>query len=413
MTLLSMAECLATIKENDMAGLMEGYLGGLQFLSGLQDMDQKRQAFDLDYQQRVDAANANRQEKDILAEVFKKSAADLNITDSLTSQSRLADKFQEAGTQVLSANPKGGMELIKQASELRLRVQNAATEQAQAGILQDKLLASRAAQVYDQDSLDSYVKDLAKAGRVIPQKYQVWSPETESWMKRQEMLGVTAYQQKQLELSTARERNQERLTDIRMEAEKQKTIYENAKEARLRDRQVSQERIAGIKSANVFKLRGDKDRATEVGILETMDTEGLFKKADSGLKNSAADDVRFRAAKIYADSLTNLDPENQVSQEEALRIARESVLEEMKRDGSSWNPFAGVTRDAGSKEPKAPVGRKPQAGETPPEVGTGKPAGKSAIFPLPQSKDALVSGQIYNTSRGPALWKGDHFESLK
>jgi len=198
-----------------------------------------------------------------------------------------------------------------------------------------------------------------------------------------------------------------------MEAEKQKTIYENSKEARLRDRQISQDRIAGIKSANVFKLRGDKDRATEVGALETMDTEGLFKSADPKIKNAAADDVRFRAAKIYADSLTNLDPENQVSQEEALRIARESVLEEMKRDGSAWNPFAGVTRDAGSKEPKAPVGRKPQAGETPPEVGTGKPAGKSAISPLPQSKDALVSGQIYNTSRGPALWKGDHFESLK
>jgi hypothetical protein len=396
-----------------MAGLMEGYLGGLQYLSGLQDMDQKKQAFDLDYQQRVDAANENRQSKDILAQVFKKSAADLSVTDSLTSQSRLADKFQEAGTQVLSSNPKSGMELIKQASDLRARVQNAAIEQAQAGVLQDKLLAGRAAQVYDQESLDGYVKDLAKAGRVIPQKYQVWSPETESWMKKQEMLGVTAYQQKQLELSTAREKNQERLADIRAEAEKQKTIYENSKEARLRDRQVSQERIAGIKSANVFKLRGDKDRAVEVGALESMDTEGLFKKADPGIKNSAADDVRFRATKIYADSLTNLDPDNQLSQEDALRLARESVLGEMKKDGSSWNPFAGVTRDAGSKEPKAPVGGRAQVGEASPEVGIGKPVGKSAISPLPQSKDALVSGQIYNTARGPALWKGDHFESLK
>lgn len=399
---LATAACLATIKENDMAGLMEGYLGGLQYLSGLQDMDQKKKAFDLDYQQRVAAANENRQSKDILAQVFKKSAADLSVTDSLTSQSRLADKFQEAGTQVLSLNPKSGMELIKQASELRLRVQNAATEQAQAGILQDKLLASRAAQVYDQDSLDSYVKDLAKAGRVIPQKYQVWSPETESWMKRQEMLGVTAYQQKQLELSTARERNQERLTDIRMEAEKQKTIYENAKEARLRDRQVSQERVAGIKSANVFKLRGEKDMATEVGALETLDTEGLFTKADPKLKNTAAMDVRARAAKIYADSLSTLDPDNQVSQEEALRIARESVLEEMRRDGSSWNPFAGVTRDSGSREPKAPVGRKPQAGETPPEVGTGKPAGKPEI----QGFNKVLSDDDYNALPSGAKFKG-------
>jgi hypothetical protein len=381
---------------------MEGYLGGLQYLSGLQDMDQKKQAFDLDYQQRVDIANANRQEKDILAEVFKKSAADLNVTDSLTSQSRLADKFQEAGTQVLSSNPKSGMELIKQASDLRSRVQNAAIEQAQAGVLQDKLLAGRAAQVYDQESLDGYVKDLAKAGRVIPQKYQVWSPETESWMKRQEMLGVTAYQQKQLELSTAREKNQERLADIRAEAEKQKTIYENSKEARLRDRQISQERIAGVKASNTFKLRGEKDRAVEVGALESMDTEGLFKKADPGIKNSAADDVRFRAAKIYADSLTNLDPDNQLSQEDALRIARESVLGEMKRDGSAWNPFTGVTRDSGSKEPKAPVGRRAQAGEASPEVGTGKPAGKPEI----QGFNKVLSDDDYNALPSGAKFKG-------
>lgn len=396
-----MPACLVIIKGNAM-GLMEGYLGGLQYLSGLQDMDQKKQAFDLDYQQRVDIANANRQEKDILAEVFKKSAADLNVTDSLTSQSRLADKFQEAGTQVLSSNPKSGMELIKQASDLRSRVQNAAIEQAQAGVLQDKLLAGRAAQVYDQESLDGYVKDLAKAGRVIPQKYQVWSPETESWMKRQEMLGVTAYQQKQLELSTAREKNQERLADIRAEAEKQKTIYENSKEARLRDRQISQERIAGVKASNTFKLRGEKDRAVEVGALESMDTEGLFKKADPGIKNSAADDVRFRAAKIYADSLTNLDPDNQLSQEDALRIARESVLGEMKRDGSAWNPFTGVTRDSGSKEPKAPVGRRAQAGEASPEVGTGKPAGKPEI----QGFNKVLSDDDYNALPSGAKFKG-------
>jgi len=386
-----------------MAGLMEGYLGGLQFLSGLQDMDQKKQAFDLDYQQRVDAANENRQSKDILAQVFRKSAADLSVTDSLTSQSRLADKFQEAGTQVLSSNPKSGMELIKQASDLRARVQNAAIEQAQAGVLQDKLLAGRAAQVYDQESLDGYVKDLAKAGRVIPQKYQVWSPETESWMKKQEMLGVTAYQQKQLELSTAREKNQERLADIRAEAEKQKTIYENSKEARLRDRQVSQERIAGIKAANTFKLRGEKDRITEVGALEAMDTEGLFKSADPKIKNAAADDVRFRATKIYADSLTNLDPENQLSQEEALRIARESVIGEMRKDGPWWNLFAGVTRDAGSKEPKPFVGTKASEAQARLKSSDEKPSEKK---PEIQGFNKVLSDDDYNALPSGTKFKG-------
>jgi len=386
-----------------MAGLMEGYLGGLQFLSGLQDMDQKKQAFDLDYQQRVDAANENRQSKDILAQVFRKSAADLSVTDSLTSQSRLADKFQEAGTQVLSSNPKSGMELIKQASDLRSRVQNAAIEQAQAGVLQDKLLAGRAAQVYDQESLDGYVKDLAKAGRVIPQKYQVWSPETESWMKKQEMLGVTAYQQKQLELSTAREKNQERLADIRAEAEKQKTIYENSKEARLRDRQVSQERIAGIKAANTFKLRGEKDRITEVGALEAMDTEGLFKSADPKIKNAAADDVRFRATKIYADSLTNLDPENQLSQEEALRIARESVIGEMRKDGPWWNLFAGVTRDAGSKEPKPFVGTKASEAQARLKSSDEKPSEKK---PEIQGFNKVLSDDDYNALPSGTKFKG-------
>jgi hypothetical protein len=133
-----------------------------------------------------------------------------------------------------------------------------------------------------------------------------------------------------------------------------------------------------------------------------MDTEGLFKKADPGIKNSAADDVRFRAAKIYADSLTNLDPDNQLSQEDALRIARESVLGEMKRDGSAWNPFTGVTRDSGSKEPKAPVGRRAQAGEASPEVGTGKPAGKPEI----QGFNKVLSDDDYNALPSGAKFKG-------
>ena len=128
----------------------------------------------------------------------------------------------------------------------------------------------------------------------------------------------------------------------------------------------------------------------------------MFKKADPGIKNAAADDVRFRATKIYADSLTNLDPENQLSQEDALRLARESVLEEMKRDGSAWNPFAGVTRDAGSKEPKAPVGRRAQVGEASPEAGTGKPAGKSEI----QGFNKVLSDDDYNALPSGTKFKG-------
>lgn len=394
-----------------MAGFMEGYIGGLQFLSGLQDMDQRKQKFDLDIQDRQQAAYDNRQERDTLARVFRARADDQNTMDTLGNQNRLAQQYQQAGSEIMQYDPKQGLAMLKEADSLRLRVQDAALNQAQTGIMQDKLLAGRAANVFDQASLDSFIGDMSKAGKVIPTKYQVWGPETEKWIERQSMLGATGLQQKQLELSVAKERNQEAHQKEQEKRDRSKEQYESAREARLRDGLELRAKAAAVKSASIFDLKGEKDALSEISTVEALDEEGNFKKLQPGLKLEAAKDIRFRASKIYSDSITHLG-EDAVSKEEALRLARQSVLGEIKSSGGSWNPFRSVERDSGSMAPRTPMA--PEARTTRESAGGAPgPAGKSAISPLPQSKESLVLGQIYQTSRGPALWKGDHFESLK
>jgi len=395
-----------------MAGFMEGYIGGLQFLSGLQDMDQRKQKFDLDIQDRQQAAYDNRQERDTLARVFRARADDQNTMDTLGMNNRLAQQYQQAGSEIMQSDPKLGLQMLKQADELRLRVQNAALEQANVGLQQDRLLAGRAANVFDQDSLTAFIGDMAKAGKVIPTKYQVWGPETEKWIEKQSMMGATGLQQKQLEITAARERNQEAQQQEREKRDRSKEQYEAAREARLRDGLELRGKAAAVKSASELSLKGEKDALSEVSTLESLDEDGNFKKLQPGLKTEAARDVRLRAQKLYADSINHLEPDQAISKEEALRLARQSVLGEIKSSGGSWNPFRSVERDSGSMAPRTPMA--PEARTTRESAGGASgPAGKSAISPLPQSKESLVLGQIYQTSRGPALWKGDHFESLK
>ena len=91
-----------------MAGLMEGYLGGLQFMSGLREMQQKQESHQFAMQQKYEAAQENTQSKGILANVFRKRAEDIGVSDSLTQQNRLANQYQTAGTELMAISPKAG-----------------------------------------------------------------------------------------------------------------------------------------------------------------------------------------------------------------------------------------------------------------------------------------------------------------
>jgi len=371
-----------------MAGLMEGYLGGLRFLSGLQDMQQRKEDQQYQMQQRMEAAQTNRQSKSVLADVFKKRAEDVGVTDSLTLQNRLANQFQTAGTDLMAVDPKSGIGMLKQAEELRARVQNAAIEQVQVGLNQDKLMAGRATTVYDQGSLDSFIADSAKAGKTIPSQYRTWGPATEAWIKRQTMLGVTGLQLKELEIKTAREKVLEAQQKTREERETLREKTDAAREARLRTGMEVKSRAAASKATSEFAMKGEKDREAEIGVLTDSDPQGVFKSLPPGKKVEAAMDVRMRAQKIYADSLLGMEEGDAISKEEALRQARESVLGEIVVDGASWNPFKTVTRDAGAGEPTG-AGRKQAA---PPEV---KPATAPAKITSDEEYAKLPSGTVF------------------
>lgn len=359
-----------------MAGLMEGYLGGLQFMSGLREMQQKQESHQFAMQQKYEAAQENTQSKGILANVFRKRAEDIGVSDSLTQQNRLANQYQTAGTELMAISPKAGIDMLKAAENLRTRVQSAAVEQVQVGIYRDKLIAGRATAVFDQSSLDSFIQDASKAGITVPAQYKTWGPATEAWVKKQTMLGTTGLQMKELEVKVAREKIAEAQQKTREDRETLREKTDAAREERLRMGMDIKSRAASSKAASEFTLKTEKDRMAEVVVMETFDPNSGFSKLPPGKKLEAVGDIRMRAQKIYADSMTAMEEGDVISKEEALRQARESVLAEIKVDGAAWNPFRTVSRDAGSNEPssqkKGPVGATKGEGEKPAPQGFNK-----------------------------------------
>lgn len=379
-----------------MAGLMEGYLGGLQFMSGLREMQQKQESHQFAMQQKYEAAQENTQSKGILANVFRKRAEDIGVSDSLTQQNRLANQYQTAGTELMAISPKAGIDMLKAAENLRTRVQSAAVEQVQTGIYRDKLIAGRATAVFDQSSLDSFIQDASKAGITVPSQYKTWGPATEAWVKKQTMLGTTGLQMKELEVRVAREKIAEAQQKTREDRETLREKTDAAREERLRMGMDIKSRAASSKAASEFTLKTEKDRMAEVAVMETFDPNSGFSKLPPGKKLEAVGDIRMRAQKIYADSMTAMEDGDVISKEEALRQARESVLAEIKVDGAAWNPFRTVSRDAGSNEPssqkRGPVGA-PKGGEG--EKPT--PQGFNKVF-SDADFDALPSGATF---KGP------------
>jgi hypothetical protein len=396
-----------------MAGLMEGYMAGLQAISGLEQMRRSREEFDFRKQQAEKTAWENEQEKSILARVFKSQADQVGVTDQLGSQDRLAQQMQQAGSAVMRVNPKTGMSLLKQADDMRLRVQQASVEQIQAVAARDRLLAGKAGTVTDQDSLSALTQEMAKAGKTIPARYQVWNEDTKAWLDRQAMLGVTGFQKQELDIKTKKEQLEEQRQKLRDRREDDRMKIEATKEARLQRGLDIREGAAKNKAINDLSLRTKADREAEITVLTDLGKDTGFKDLAPGLKLEAANDVRMRAQKLYADSLAAGEG-LEISKEDALATARQQVLGEIQTDPNAWyNIFTKpeVRRERGPESELAP--RKAGGGAPAGQPAGPEPIGKQGISPMPTSKDALTIGQIYSTARGPALWKGDHFESLK
>lgn len=356
-----------------MAGFYEGYLDGLKQLSGLRGMEQQQEINTLRLQEAQQEANSNRQEKDILANVFRQQANERTSVDMLSQQDRLAQQYARAGQAIMSVNPKNGLSLLREADTLRQKTQLAALEQVRAQSERDKYLGTVASNVGDQVSLDDAIRTFAKNGKTIPQKYQTWNEETANWFARQSRLGVGAHEAAKMEI-------EQRTIELKAEAEARRERREETREKTeaSRERRLSmgmeaRSRASVSKATSELKLRGEKDTQAEMLVLTDLDGSGGFKALPAGLKIEAAQDVRMRAQKIRADSL--LGGEEPVSAEEALRLAREEVLGEISVEKGGWFSKDKASRAPGGGERKvaqAPAGEPPKPGEKPSELLDGK-----------------------------------------
>lgn len=344
-----------------MAGLMDGYLGGLKYLSGVQGMEQQKAAFGLEMQQQQQAAQANQQEKGILAQVFRENANQRTTEDVLGGQSRLAQQYRRAGQSIMGVNPKRGIELLREADMAQEKTQRSALEQVQTSLARDKYLSTVASNVADQDSLNDAVRTFAKMGRTIPAKYQVWGDDTKAWFKRQELLGTNAREQQAMEIQRRRTELEEQRQTMRERREDDRVKYESSKETRLREGLELKKRAAGAKATSELGLRGEKELNNEMTVLKDLDKQGAFKALSPGKQIEAAQDVHMRAQKIRSDSL--IGGEEPVSAEEALKLAREEVLGEMVVEKGGFFSKDKAERVRGSLDYGKPTGVAPKPGD--------------------------------------------------
>jgi len=370
-------------------GYAEGYLGALSQISGIKDQQQQTKMRGLQIQQQQQEMQDNQQEKSLLSQVFKAKANDMQTGSMADKQDRLAQTYQQAGQRLMGVNPQDGLKLMQEGDRMMHQNAQSRLELARAEKLKGEYLATMASGVEDQSSLDEYVQRAAKEGQVLPQKYQVWNEATKSYLERAVQSAIPIAKQQDLALRSRKLELDKAAEDRRQQDEERKVRLDSTRETRLREGLELKKAAAGSKATSELGLRGEKAIEGEINILKDTDTGGVFKTATPGLQRSAAQDVHYRAQKIRADSL--IGGEEPVSAEEALTLAREQVLGEFKvKKGEGVFEKDTAERQKGGVEKKA-----------------------SGVLEMPKSKMELVNDKVYQTARGPAVWKYDHFESVE
>lgn len=327
-------------------GYTSGYLGALAQLSGIQAQEQhtQQQAFQL--QQQKQAAQEQQQSKVVLSQIFNQRA---NTDTQLTvaeGNDRLTQQFQQAGRAIMGLDPKQGMQLMEEGDKLQYNGARARIEMARTEKLTGDYLASLASGVQDQESLNRYVAESARAGRMVPTQYQTWDSSTASYLERAVKTSLPVSKQQDLALRTRTIELQAMEAERKKKEGENKAILEATKEARLQQGLKLQQQTAAGKSDSDLKLHGEKDIEGEISILHDMEGGDVFAAAPEGLKRQAAQDIRIRAQKFYADSLLGSMP---ISKEAALDRARNEVLGEFQKgaEGLVFNDPSTRNRSGG------------------------------------------------------------------
>lgn len=330
-----------------MAGLAEGYLMGLKYISGLQEMEQSQARFQWEQAAQRRAQDEHQQEQSILATVFRDVRDQRNQSDTIAADGQMANRYLQAGQRIMAVNPSDGIKLINEGQRLSSAADAKQLSKMEIEQMRDSYLGSIAGSIGDQSSLDDAKQKFARYGKTIPTRYQTWNEETKAYFARQSMLGVSGQKQKELEIHMLntqirdrQEQERERNDDIKARATAAAEVRKReAMEAR--ERRLSAGRdISGKDAAREFPMpKKAEEFAREIQILTDADETGNFKSLDTGKKQAAVDAVVRRARELYVQDFIageDLEPSKYISQ------ARQEILNSTEAPQSWLDKAKGV-----------------------------------------------------------------------
>jgi len=289
-------------------------------------------------QEQEDAAEAKKAEE-LLAVAGENAGREAVGNDYQTHLKRSALTNLEAGKEMLKYDYAKGMELIKKGHALEQEMHTAKFEGLQRNLVKNQLAAEAFAYVTDQASLDVALKDVASMGMPVPPKYQKWGVETKQWIQRK---------------AIAAETTKTRIGAEKVIAETAKAQAEAAaKTAEAKTKVGAKDREEKLKRAKLFdKPLNKQQMKADKEYTEVLDEQSdVFKGLDKSVKNVVVRDIRAKALQLRRE-----DPNLELDEVEATKLATQEVLSNLQQSGSwySDNVYnAGIETTGETKE--API----------------------------------------------------------
>ena len=330
-----------------MAGLAEGYLMGLKYISGLQEMEQSQARFQWEQAAQRRAQDEHQQEQSILATVFRDVRDQRTQSDTIAADWQLASKYLQAGQRLMAVNPSDGIKLINEGQKLAGAADAKQLSKMEIEQMRDSYLGSIAGSIGDQSSLDEAKQKFARYGKTIPARYQTWNEETKAYFARQSMLGVSGQKQKELEIHMLQTQIRDRQEQERERNDEIKARATAAAETRKREalewrkkQQGEGQEISAKGAAREFPMpKKAEEFAREIQILTEADETGNFKSLSPGKQQDAIGAVVRRARELYVQDFIageDLEPSKYIVQ------ARQEILNGVEAPPSWLDKAKGV-----------------------------------------------------------------------
>lgn len=267
------------------SGLLEGMMAKKQMEGQQAVIEQRRMKM------QQDAMEMEREEREraLMAQAFRGSAdvrAGLQEEDDLNAQ---ASQIGTLGNRMLRINPELGLKMIDKATDIRQQQSQAQYRNMEIATRKNELVLNTAMTVEDQGSLDDAVRDLAKAGYVVPPNARQWGPEAQDWWGKRANMAKRAIDS--LRAQATVQNSVTRAEDLDRKEEKDKIAAQQKDAEAQRKRELSAEqekrRYLGLKDKAVSpdtKTAADVEISRLSGEAKPVASEADYNALPAGAK---------------------------------------------------------------------------------------------------------------------------------